>query len=842
MTMNAVPRRAARFLLLVRLLARDWRAGELRLLLSAVVIAVATVTAISLFVDRLQRALISESSTFLAADRVISSSGPIPDAFHEAASQHELAVADTLTFASMVFSANRNQLVSVKAVSEGYPLRGSLETSDEPFVAGQPVDTIPARGEVWLDSRLFPALGVALGDVVTVGVADLRVTKVLTGEPDRGGSLFDMGPRLLMRVDDVPATEVVQPGSRLLYRMLLSGPESALDALRRDLDEALGEGGFRWRSIRESSPSIGDALDRAESFLLLGGLLAVLLAGVAVALGADRYARRHYDHVAICKTLGATPADVQWGYLLALALIGVVAVSGGLALGAVLHLAIVAILKSYLPLALPAPGLKPLVVGTVTGFVCLIAFALPPIMTLRRISPMRVIRRDLEHSGVSRGLTYLCAAGGALLLLVWYTQSWWLTGWTLAGILGIVVGFGSLATLLLRGGRAVGMQAGNYWRLALAGLQRRHRQSVAQILIFGLAIMLLLILLLTRLALLNEWQQQIPERAPNHFLMNVVPDQLDELEDLLRARVDYRGELFPMIRGRVVGVNGVDAEQWENERRHPDAPGPRLSSERNLSWAARMAENNKLLDGVWWGDDPVAPQISLEEEYAASAGLTLGDVVDFNIGGFPVTATVSSVRRVEWDSMEPNFFILFSPGALAEIPATYMTSFYLPPEDKRFLNELLSRFPTITVIEVDEIIAQIQSIIGRVTQAVELVLALVLASGALVMIASIQASRDERLAEHALLRALGATRRLITGSLCAEFALLGLFAGIVATIGAEVTAFVLQTEVFELPYRLHPWLWVVGPSLGVVVVAVIGLLGTRKLVSSPPVAVLRELG
>jgi putative ABC transport system permease protein len=296
-----------------------------------------------------------------------------------------------------------------------------------------------------------------------------------------------------------------------------------------------------------------------------------------------------------------------------------------------------------------------------------------------------------------------------------------------------------------------------------------------------------------------------------------------------------------MIRGHIVGVNGQSASDWELAHRHPDAPGPRLSSERNLSWTTQLSENNRLIEGVWWGEEEVEPQISVEQDYASSSRLSLGDEVDFNIGGISVTATVSSLRRVEWDSMEPNFFILFSPGALDDIPATYMTSFYLPAEEKRFLNDLLSQFPTVTVIEVDELIGQIQSIISRVTQAVELILALVVVSGGLVLVASIQASRDQRLAEHALLRALGATRRLITGSLSAEFALLGIFAGIVATIGAEVTAYALQVEVFELPYQLHPWLWALGPGLGFVFILLIGLLGTRKLVNSPPVAVLREL-
>ena len=364
------------------------------------------------------------------------------------------------------------------------------------------IGEIPASGEVWLDSRLFPALGVAVGDAINVGDATLRVGRVLSDEPDRGGSFFDFGPRLLMRMDDVPRTDVVKPGSRISYRLLLAGSDDALEQLRTELEAKRGVT-YRWMGIRESTPSIGSALDRAQAFLLLGGLLAVLLAGVAVALAAHRYARRHYDHVAILKTLGATPAEIQGGYLALLGAVGAVAALAGLVAGGALHLLIVAALSAYMPLQLPMPGVKPLLVGAVSGFVCLAAFALPPLMGLKSISPMRVIRRDLDVAGVSRTLTYAFAVIGTLGLLLWYTNSWRLTLWTVAGISGVSIVFGALAYLLLRAGRRLGMQAGSGWRLALAGLARRRGESVAQILIFGLAIMLLLIMVLLRTALLE---------------------------------------------------------------------------------------------------------------------------------------------------------------------------------------------------------------------------------------------------------------------------------------------------------------------------------------------------
>ena len=825
------------FALIKKLAQRDLKSGEVGLLLISLVVAVGTVTSISLFVDRLHQALIEESANFLAADRQITSSREIPEDFLGKAEGLGLKTSQTMVFSSMVFSNDRNQLVSVKAVDANYPLRGELIASDKPFVEGYPFDSVPKPGEIWLDSRLFPALAVKLGDEIEVGLARLEVTKVLVAEPDKGGSFFDLGPRVLMNLADVPATDVVQPGSRLSYRLLLAGDDDLLLKLRSELDL---EPNYRWVSISESSPRIGSALDRAESFLLLGGLLAVLLAGVAVSLSAHRYAARHFDHVAILKTLGATPGQIFWGYLSILLLIGSFAIGVGLLVGGGLHLLVIELLSSLIPVDLPNPGARPFLLGAATGLICALSFAVPSFLHLKNVSPMRVIRRDLGVPTMSRLVSYGAALAGSVFLMVWYTKSLFLTAWTLTGLISVTFVFGSIALFLLKGGRVVGMQARSGIKLALSGLQRRRVENTAQILIFGLAIMLLLILLLLRTALISEWRSQVPENAANHFVMNISSEEVSDVQALIDQNVRMGDELYPMIRGRLAAVNDVPAKEWQKRiRRNEYEGGPRITSERNLTWASEKPENNTIVSGRWWNANTEKNEVSIEKEYAEDFNLDLGTELTFNIGGKIITAEVSSIRTLEWESMSPNFYIVFSPQVLKDFPATYMTSFYLEKEQKMFLNQLLSEHPTITVIEIDALIEQVQKIVDQVSQAVELVLGLVLASGCLVLVASIQSSRDSRLAEHALVRALGGTRRLIGTSLLAEFAILGFFSGFVASVGAEITVALLQSQVFELGAEIHFWIWPVGPLVGAIVISLVGMLGSRELVNSPPANVLR---
>lgn len=833
-------------MLALKLLWRDWRSGELTLLLASLIVAVSTVTTITLFVDRLQQALVRESASFLAADLVISSSAPISPLILMRAEQSGLQRAETLDFLSMVFAADRAQFASVKAVNPTYPLRGKLIVADQPFVRGRVATQGPAPGEVWLESRLLPALGLAPGDQLEVGIANLNVSQVLIKEPDRGGGFNSAGPRVLMNMQDVASTAVVQPGSRLTYRYLFAGEREALAEFSTWVKPQLGEDA-RLFGVKDGTEQIGNALQRGERFLLLGGLLGVLLAGVAIALAAQRYSLRHYDHVAIMKTLGASPSSIDSLFLMIFLVVGLCSTLLGSVVGYLAQTGIASILAPFIPIELPNPGWRPIWLGMVTGFVCLLSFALPPLLKLRSTEPARVIRRDLVPATLNNRLSYVAALLGTIGLMWWYSQDLWLTAMIFSGGVVAVLVLSVLAYGLLRSGRVLGMQAGSAWRLALAGMQRRGQENTLQILVFGLAIMLLLILFLVRTALIDEWRAQIPADAPNHFALNIAPQDVEPIRNLLVANDIVAQPLYPMIRGRISLVNGIPAKQYDTDResrqQEPSRDrGPNTTSGRNLTWAADLPDDNEIVAGTWWSTNYTGePLVSLEQDLAVANDLNVGDTLVFNIQGRPLPTRVASIRTVAWDNLQPNFYIIFSPGALADFPSTFMTSFHLAAQQKLFLNTLIRAYPTMTVIEVDAIIEQIQLIISQVTLAIELVLALIMVAGGMVLLASIQASMDERFKQHAILRTLGASQRLVMGSLVIEFCMLGLFAGVLATVGAEVTVFALETQVFELEYQLNPLLWLLGPAVGVVLIGSIGTLATRKVVKISPTIVLREL-
>mgnify|MGYP006125328935 FL=1 len=833
-------------MLALKLLWRDWRSGELTLLLASLIVAVSTVTTITLFVDRLQQALVRESASFLAADLVISSSAPISPLILMRAEQGGLQRAETLDFLSMVFAADRAQFASVKAVNPTYPLRGKLIVADQPFVRGRVATQGPAPGEVWLESRLLPALGLAPGDQLEVGIANLKVSQVLIKEPDRGGGFNSAGPRVLMNMQDVASTAVVQPGSRLTYRYLFAGEREALAEFSTWVKSQLGEDA-RLFGVKDGTERIGNALQRGERFLLLGGLLGVLLAGVAIALAAQRYSLRHYDHVAIMKTLGASPSSIDSLFLMIFLVVGLCSTLLGSVVGYLAQTGIASILAPFIPIELPNPGWRPIWLGMVTGFVCLLSFALPPLLKLRSTEPARVIRRDLVPATLNNRLSYVAALLGTIGLMWWYSQDLWLTAMIFSGGVVAVLVLSVLAYGLLRSGRVLGMQAGSAWRLALAGMQRRGQENTLQILVFGLAIMLLLILFLVRTALIDEWRAEIPADAPNHFALNISPQDVEPIRNLLVANDIVAQPLYPMIRGRISMVNGIPAKQYDTDRESQQQEpsrdrGPNTTSGRNLTWAADLPDDNEIVEGAWWSTNYSGePLVSLEQDLAVANDLNVGDTLVFNIQGRALATRVASIRTVAWDNLQPNFYIIFSPGALADFPSTFMTSFHLGAQQKLFLNTLIRAYPTMTVIEVDAIIEQIQLIISQVTLAIELVLALIMVAGGMVLLASIQASMDERFKQHAILRTLGASQRLVMGSLVIEFCMLGLFAGVLATVGAEVTVFALETQVFELEYQLNPLLWLLGPAVGVVLIGSIGTLATRKVVKISPTIVLREL-
>jgi len=825
--------------LALKLLWRDWRSGELSLLLASLVIAVATVTTITLFVDRLQQALVQESATFLAADRVIQFDQAIDESLLIKADEFGLKRAETLSFLSMVFSKDRAQFSSVKAVNETYPLRGNLIISNQAFERGELVERGPKPGEVWIESRLLPSLDLTPGELLDVGNASFVVSKALVKEPDRGGGFNSAGPRVMMNLKDVDATEVVQPGSRLTYRYLFSGTRESLEEYEQWVKPKLPKGS-RIFGVKEGAEAIGSALDKAERFLLLGGLLGVILAGVAIALSAQRYSLRHYDHIAILKTLGATPMDINGLFLMILFVLGVCATFLGSIVGYLAQFVIVFILDSYLPINLPAAGMSPIILGLTTGFVCLFAFAAPPVIKLQKVEPLRVIRRDVDDGDVDTLMAYGFGTLGVLGLMWWYSGDLKLTMMLFFGGVVALLVLSVIAFVMLRSGGVLGMQAGSVWRLALAGMQRRGKENTMQILVFGLAIMLLLVLFLIRTDLIEDWQTQIPEGAPNHFAINISPEDVAPIRALLAENDVDSQPIFPMIRGRVVEINrNRDSSGSELDAEDKSAPP---DSTRNLTYAVDLPKENTIVEGEWWAPDYQGKVlVSIEKDIATDYNVRVGDDLTFEIQGRHLTASVSSIRTVNWDTMQPNFYLILSPGSLQDFPSTFMTSFHLRADQKIFLNELLRNYPTMTVIAVDAIIKQIKSIITQVTLAIELVLFLILASGALVLLSSIQASMDERLKQQAILRTLGASQRLIMGSLLIEFSALGLFAGILATIGAEITVFGLEEEIFNLDYSVNPELWIIGPLTGMILIGVLGLIATRSVVKTPPIVALRNV-
>ena len=868
--------------LALRLLWRDWQGGELRLLFVALVLAVTSVTGIALFTDRLESALLLESANMLAADRIVSGRGDLPEEVLLEGQDRGLRTATTLSFTSMAFSDSGNLLVAAKAVSENYPLRGEVIIAEQAFTRGTPITSGPPPGEAWLESRALPALDIEVGDSVFVGEAELRVGKIIITEPDRaGGSMLDnAGPRMMLHMDDVEATNVVQLGSRVSWRYLFADDElSRLDDFEewfRSREEWRGR--FYIRDVRDESQEVSDALDRAESFLLLGSLFAVVLAGVAIALTAKRYSERHYDYVAILKTLGCTSRQITFIYVAIQIMLAMAAIAIGCILGWLVHQGILQLLESILLVSLPPASNQPYVIGALTALICLLAFALPPLLALRETPPLRVLRKDISQQRFSDKLPYGFGILGTIFLVYWYSQDFLLTSVLVSAVAGIALFLSIVSYLFLQSSGSMGMKAGNAWKLAMTAARRRRSQNVLQVMVFSITIMSLLILTLLRTDLIDEWQAQLPQNTPNHFMMNISRDQIPGIQNFFSDNGIEGNAFYPLISARVTRINGdvpsqtgdmgddeetnsltesagLDEMELDPEAAAALAPenqsgqstddeqGTRVRgglSRRQVTWADEVPPDNNVVEGEWWTEATGPGYVSIEEEYASWLDLEIGDRLEFEINQEVVFAEVSSFRSVRWDNMQPNFFIIFSPGTIDHLGGTYLSTALMEREQKILLNDLIRSFPTMVVIEIDALIEQIQTIIAQVTSAIELISVLVLVCGGLVLLSCVNATLDERFKENAILRTLGAGQKLILSSLMIEFAFIGLIAGLIATIGAEASLFYLQEEIFEQEFAMHYWVWPMGPVLGMLIIGGLGVASTRGVVRISPLNVLRR--
>jgi len=824
------------FSLAIRQLLRDARAGELRVLFFALLVAVAASTAIGYFGARLNGAMLLRATEFLGADLLLEGSSPARPEQIQSGKDLGLQHAQVVEFSSVIATDQGIQLSSIKAADGVYPLRGQLKSAPAPF-APEEAGGSPQPGEAWVEARLLTALDLKIGDNIDVGMKTLRLSRVLTYEPDRAGNFYSLTPRVMINLADLTATGVVQPGSRVSYRELWRGDATALATYRERLQPGLAAN-QRLQDARDGNRQIGGALGKAERYLNMASLVAVLLSGVAVALSATRFATRRFDASALLRCLGLSRRETLVLFSLQLTVLGLLASISGALIGWFAQLGLFALLGDLLPTDVPPGGLLPAIAGIGTGLVALAGFALPPLAALGRVPPLRVLRRDMLPIPSSTWMVY-GAALGALGLIMWRLSLDLVLTFALlgGGVLAALV-LGGLLLLVLKSLRRLLARASLPWRLGLGQLLRHPLAAAGQSLAFGLILLSMALIALLRGELLDTWQNQLPKNAPNYFALNILPADKQAFTDRLIELSAQSAPLYPVVPGRLISINGEPVQAIVSK----DSQGDRaIQRDLSLTWAAQLPPGNSITAGNWWSAQPSddIPGVSVEGKVAESLKLKLGDHMVFTVGGVNREARVTSLRDINWDNFQPNFFMIFQPGTLQDLPATYLTSFYLAAGHDQQIIDLSRAFPAVTILQVEALLAQLRSILGQVTLAVEYVLLFVLAAGMAVLFSGLQATLDERIRQGALLRALGAERQLLVKARRIEFGLLGAVSGLLAAIGCELVSLVLYRYAFDLAWHPHPWLLLL-PVIGALLVGGAGVFGTRRALNASPLTVLRE--
>jgi len=820
-----------------RSLTRDFRAGELSVLLAAIVLAVASMTAVGFFTDRVGRAVSAQAAESLAADMVLRSTAEISDEYLEQAELLGLRSASQFGFPSVAQAGSANTLALVSAVSEGYPLRGALRVTDELFGVSRAAVGIPASGEAWAEPSLLARMGVTVGDTIQIGSLSLLITQVLEYRPDQEMGFLSMAPAVLVNLADVPAMNVVKAGSRVTYSQLYAGEGDELMEMRGYLNKTKTEQ-EQMRGAADASEQITQSISKAQRFLTLASLVTVILAAVATAMAARRYSLKHLDTVALLKSMGATQQFIQNTMLLQLLLITCMTAAVGTLLGFFAQYVLTWILAEFMSFDLPEARFGSGILGLLTAATVAIGFALPHLLPLKTTPPLRVLRHDLPPPALSSAAVYLIALTALTGMIFSIVRDLQLLGYIVGGLIGMSVlayfaGWAMVRVLTrFRGGVGVA------WRYGLANIARRGSESVVQVVAFGLGLMVLLLLGVVRNDLLEAWQANLPQDTPNYFMVNVQPEDWPGISGVLERGLGAAPDFLPLMRGRVSSLKGVPVAEYTL-----DAPDARrfVQRESNITWTSRLPESNQLQLGKWWSEDYSGSlQLSMEDGMAKMLGLTIGDEVGINIGGEEFIAPLTSTRFVEWDSLQPNFYLILSPGYVRDLPQTYLSSYYVPPDKRGTMKELLQKYPNVTLIDLESVLSQLRAVIDKASLAVQAVFVFTLLAGVLVLLAAVQVTRDERRFESAILHTLGARRRVILQGIIAEFVALGALAGLLAAMGASAVGYLLAENLFDLEYQFDPFLVLFGLAIGGTIVGITGTLATRKAVNEPPVAVLRN--
>jgi putative ABC transport system permease protein len=826
-----------------RTLRRDLRAGELRLLIVAVALAVAALAAVGFFADRLNGGLARDARQLLGGDAVVVSDNPTPPAFSDKARALGLQAITTLSFPTMVRAPDArggaSKLVALKAVPPGYPLRGHLTVADQLGTPPSQTRDIPARGEAWVDASLLEALGLSIGDTLLLGDTRVKLARVIVMEPDRGTGFVNFAPRVMANAGDLPATRLIQPASRVRYRFAVAGTDAQAAAfVRWALEEVKKPSvrGVRVESLESGRPEMRQALDRAEKFLNLVALLAALLSAVAVALAARGFAAAHLDDCAMLRVLGQSQRTIAWSYAFEFALVGAAASLFGVLIGYAIHFAFVLILSDLVSAVLPPASLWPAAFGLGMGLTLLFAFGLPPVLQLAHVPPLRVIRRDVGGLKPASGLVLAIGIAGFAALLLAGSSDLLLGAIAVSGFAVAVVVFAGLSWLAVKLLRlSVNEATAPRWLvLATRQISARPVYAVVQVSALAVGLLALVLLVLLRTDLIASWRQATPPDAPNRFVINVMPEQGEAFQKALRDAGVQRFDWYPMFRGRLVAVNGnsVGPQDYQEDRARR-----LVDREFNLSHSAVQPPHNQIVAGQWRAEERGA--VSVEEGLANTLGLKLGDRLRFDIGGVRSDATITSLRKVDWGSMHANFFVIYPVSQLGDVPVTYMSAFRAPGRTG-FDNQLVRRFPNITDVDMTSTINQVQGVLDKVIRAVEYLFGFTLAAGLVVLFAAVTATREERAREFAIMRAVGASGALLRQVQRAELVGVGLLAGFLASIVASVVGWAMARYAFNFEWTASAWVPLLGALAGAVLAWAAGWWGLREVLHRPVVETLRR--
>jgi len=823
-------------LLSLRLLMAEVRAGKMTVILLALILAVSSATIISVFSQRLDSAMLNKSTELLGADLRILSREEIPPLWYQQAEGLGLKTATTLEFPSVVLLKQEMALAAVKAVDDNYPLKGQLGTKQNSLMQQG-----PNPGEVWLEPRLLALLNAQIGDEVEVGAIKLKISAIVINESDRAGNFYSLSPRLMMNLSDVAAAKLVQVGSRVSYRMLVAGDSFAVNALQQELESLLASH-QSFESLTDNNQALAASLAKARSYLSLAAMLAIILAGIAIAMAAQDYARRHFDSSALLRTLGASRAYVTQLYLYQLLYLALLSSFVGLALGYIgqemlSQLLATTFRQGAVNASLPTAGISAWLIASLTAPVTLMGFALPPLLRLGRVSPLRVLRRELEPMAWNSWAIYGLGLAMMVFLSYWFSNNLVMTLIIILGGFVILLVLLFLLQLLLFFSDKLMPKAKLTMTMRFAWQQinrDRYRTSI-QILAFALTMMVMLIIAIVRNDLLNDWQKNLPQDSANFFAMNIQGYQVEDYQQNLDAAGFSISSAFPMVPGRLVAINAIAVK---NSAQYSQDPA--VQRDLVLSGGDELPIGNTLTEGEWFNAD-INNEVSVAESLAKRLQLNLGDQLTFDVAGQQVTAKISSLRKVDWGSMKPNFYILFSNDIIEQLPLNYLTSFYVPPEQSHKLTQIIRDYPGITLLDMSQVLIQIQGLLNQVTMAVEYLLALVLLAGVLVLLAALHSSLDDRLQQGAILRTLGAKRQQLQVMQWLEFLLLGALAGFIAVAGAEVIGWLLYQRLFQLqyPWHLSYWLWI--PILSGLIIATLANRSLTSVINQPPLVILRKL-